>query len=91
VDRLEKADVEAGVMKSSWLPSFNHPGVEEDMKSAVGDESTREAVSTFVATQILLSIARGAWDVSDEWNQLLPGIKLTGIEGFLRNFWEGKA
>lgn len=89
MDRLEKLDIEAGVLKSSWLPSFSHPNVESDMKSEVGD-GNREAVSSFVASQFLLSIGRGAWDVSDEWNQLLPGTKVTGIEEFLRDFWEGK-
>jgi hypothetical protein len=38
----------------------------------------------------LLSSAKGAWDVSDEFNQLLPDFKFTQIEEFLAQVWEGK-
>jgi hypothetical protein len=38
----------------------------------------------------LLSSAKGAWDVSDEMNQLFPDFKFTQIEDFLTEVWEGK-
>jgi len=38
----------------------------------------------------LLSCAKGAWDVSDALNQLLPNYKFTQIEEFLSEVWEGK-
>jgi hypothetical protein len=38
----------------------------------------------------LLATDGGAWDVSNEWNKLLPQVKLTGFEEFLRKHWEGK-
>ena len=38
----------------------------------------------------LLSSAKGAWDVSDAWNQLLPDYKFTQMEDFLIKVWEEK-
>lgn len=38
----------------------------------------------------LLSSAKGAWAVSDEFNQLLPDYKFTQIEAFLVKVWEGR-
>jgi hypothetical protein len=38
----------------------------------------------------LLSSAKGAWDVSDAFNQLLPDYKFTQIEDFLARVWEGQ-
>ncbi len=39
---------------------------------------------------MLLSSAKGAWDVSDEFNRLLPDYKFTQAEDFLTQVWEGK-
>lgn len=38
----------------------------------------------------LLSSAKGAWDVSDAFNKLLPDYEFTQIENFLAKVWEGK-
>jgi hypothetical protein len=38
----------------------------------------------------LLSSAKGAWDVSTAFNQLLPDYKFTQIEEFLARVWEGQ-
>jgi hypothetical protein len=38
----------------------------------------------------LLSSAKGAWDVSDAFNQLLPDYKFTKIDEFLARVWEGQ-
>lgn len=38
----------------------------------------------------LISSVKGAWDVSDEINKLLPDFKFTQIEEFLAEVWEGK-
>jgi hypothetical protein len=32
----------------------------------------------------------GARDVCDEWDKLLPELKLTGIEEFLTSVWQDK-
>jgi hypothetical protein len=42
-----------------------------------------------VVTGGLLS-NRDPWDVSDEWNKLLPELKLAGIEEFLTAVWKDK-
>jgi len=39
---------------------------------------------------ILLSNLKGAWDSSDEWNQLLLDCKFNSAEGFLGNVWEDR-
>lgn len=38
----------------------------------------------------LLSSAKGAWDVSNAFNPLLPDYKFTQIEEFLAGVWEGQ-
>lgn len=43
-----------------------------------------------VLVGMLLSSAKGAWDISDEWNQRLPDYKFTEIEQFLGEVWKGK-
>jgi hypothetical protein len=43
-----------------------------------------------VLISTLLSSAKGAWDVSDDFNRLLPDYKFTRIEDFLAKVWEGK-
>ena len=39
---------------------------------------------------MLLSSAKGAWDVSDELNQLFPDYRFEDIESFLTRVWTGK-
>jgi len=39
----------------------------------------------------LLSCAKGAWDVSDAFNQLLPEYRFVQIEEFLAAVWKGMA
>lgn len=92
VDRLSKADVEAGELKSTWIPEFSLPKRSSIDIAPVPDAGAPSAdfLSRMVLSGSLLSISRGAWDVSDEWNQLLPQLKLTGVEEFLRKVWEGK-
>jgi hypothetical protein len=89
VDRLLKEDIERGEMKTSWLPSFSNPNSLDFAPTAAG-EIPREAISKHILSGSLLAISRGAWDVSNEWNQLLPEMKFTGIEEFLRPHWIGK-
>jgi hypothetical protein len=44
---------------------------------------------TFVSG-ILLAVKAGAFDGSDEWNQLLPDYEFESAEKFLGKVWEGK-
>jgi hypothetical protein len=39
---------------------------------------------------MLLSSMKGAWDSSDEMNQLFPDYEFTKMEDFLTKIWEGK-
>jgi hypothetical protein len=84
VDRVKKEDLEAGTLKSSWVPAFDHPSMPAD------DPAASEALSRYIVTGSLISIENGAWDVSEEWNQLLPLLKLTGIQEFLEKVWKTK-
>ena len=94
MERVTKADLESGALKTTWTPSFDHPNVNvadlEKIQAFPGATARdlKESFSRAVVTGILLSIADGAWDVSDEWNQLFPQLKLTGIEEFTRSYWE---
>ncbi|KAH9908455.1 NAD(P)-binding protein [Xylariomycetidae sp. FL2044] len=40
--------------------------------------------------RILLAIHRGAYDVTAEWNKLLPDYPFTRVEEFVKGIWEGK-
>jgi hypothetical protein len=53
-------------------------------------EDQAAALLKAVSIGILLSSSKGAWDISDEWNQLLPDYKFTSKENFLTQAWEGK-
>lgn len=42
-----------------------------------------------VTIGVTVSLARDAWAVSDEWNQLLPDFQPTRIEEYLERVWGG--
>ncbi|KAE9374057.1 nmrA-like family protein-like protein [Stipitochalara longipes BDJ] len=90
VTRLSKADVEAGDLKTEWIPSFTQESGETLAQASAPDRHPREAISRVLLAGSLLATAHGAWDTSDEWNLLLPELKLTGIEEFLRQQWKEK-
>ncbi|RYO80438.1 hypothetical protein DL766_001326 [Monosporascus sp. MC13-8B] len=81
VDKVKVEDLEAGNLKTSWGLEAVHRAVSEDQVSAL-----LKAVSI----GILLSSLKGAWDISDEMNQLFPDYEFTRIEDFLAKTWEGK-
>jgi hypothetical protein len=53
-----------------------------------GDQAQEMLKNVLIGT--LISSAKGAWDVSDEFNKLLPDFEFTKIEDFLTLIWEGK-
>jgi hypothetical protein len=61
----------------------------EKRHQAVSDEQYTSFVKT-VSIGILLSSTKGAWDVSDELNQLFPDYKFDKMEDFLSRVWNGK-
>ncbi|KIV87260.1 hypothetical protein PV11_02815 [Exophiala sideris] len=81
VDAVKMDDLEAGNFTASWKLEASHPSVSEE-------EATKMMKTVLVG--MLLSSAKGAWEVSDEWNQLFPEFKFTEIEDFLRNVWQEK-
>ena len=81
VDKVKTEDLEAGYLKTSWGLESVHQAVSEVQASAL---------LKAVAIGTLLSSAKGAWDISDELNQLFPEHEFTPIEDFLAKAWEGK-
>ncbi|KAK2053869.1 NAD(P)-binding protein [Colletotrichum caudatum] len=81
VDRLKLEDLEAGVIKTNFVTPVNLPGMSPE------EVANFTKVVTIGAT---VSLAKGTWAVSDEWNQLLPDFKPTGVEEYVRSVWEGK-
>jgi hypothetical protein len=81
IEKVKVEDLEAGNLKTSWVPAFSHPSVPKEQW---------EGYAKAVMIGSLLAMERGAWDVSDEWNKLLPELKLTSIEDFLTGVWNGK-
>ncbi|KAI1871879.1 hypothetical protein JX265_005865 [Neoarthrinium moseri] len=80
VDQVKLEDLEAGKLKASWGLEAIHPAVPVDQASEL-----LKAVSI----GILLSSSKGAWDSSDEMNQLFPDHDFTRIDDFLEKAWEG--
>jgi len=91
VETVTRADAQAGILKTSWVPAFSHPNInlDEIAKMLPAGANAQEVLAKAVVTGGLLG-NRDAWDVSDEWNKLLPQLKLTGIEEFLTSVWKDK-
>lgn len=81
VTKVKVEDLEAGDLKSSWGLQAVHHAVAHDQARALLKQ---------VAIGFLLSSSKGAWDVSDDFNQIFPDFEFTSIEDFLAGVWEGK-
>jgi hypothetical protein len=81
IDKVKFEDLENGILTASWTLGASHPSVS-------GDQVEIMLKAVLIGT--LLSSAKGAWDVSDEFNKLLPDFQFTQIEDFLTKAWEGK-
>ncbi|GAB1318521.1 Oxidoreductase BOA1 (Fragment) [Madurella fahalii] len=84
VDVLDIKDLEAGVLKSSWSPVFDVPALRHL------DEATKREASKQALIKYLLAFADGSAVVSDEWNQIFPDYKFTGLEEFMTKVWAGE-
>lgn len=73
---------ETGEWKTSWVPKINHPSIPPEQV---------EVLSRSFTAGILLAIHDKAYQISDEWNRLLPDYKFTDTEDFLTKAWRGKA
>ncbi|KAL7765592.1 hypothetical protein ACKLNR_003508 [Fusarium oxysporum f. sp. zingiberi] len=78
VEYLKSGDLEAGIVKASWLPLPEHPSIPVEM---------REKVAADMIKCFLLGIKHGALRVSGEWNKLLPDYEFTQPEEFLTKAW----
>ncbi|KAI8964893.1 NAD(P)-binding protein [Daldinia sp. FL1419] len=81
VDAVNLEDLEAGNLKTSWKLEARHPSVSDE-------EAANMLKGVFVG--MLLSSVKGAWEISDEWNQQLPHYKFTDLKQFLDEVWQGK-
>lgn len=84
LDKVKLEDLEAGSLKTSWTLGRRHPSFTEDRSDQLADVLKTVLIGT------LLSSAKGAWDVSDAFNHILPDYKFTEIEEFLTEVWKGK-
>ncbi|ENH67087.1 hypothetical protein FOC1_g10004720 [Fusarium oxysporum f. sp. cubense race 1] len=78
VEYLKSGDLEAGIVKASWLPLPEHPSIPVEM---------RKKVAADMIKCFLLGIKHGALRVSEEWNKLLPDYEFTQPEEFLTKAW----
>ncbi|KAL8822621.1 MAG: hypothetical protein Q9191_006644 [Dirinaria sp. TL-2023a] len=81
IEKVRSEDLEAGTLNTSW-------GLEKRHR-AVSEEQQDDILKT-VSIGMLLSSAKGAWNVSDEINQLFPDYEFDDIEDFLARVWNGK-
>ncbi|KAK5046584.1 hypothetical protein LTR84_007345 [Exophiala bonariae] len=77
IERVTRADLEAGRLNTTWAPKIEHPSIPPEHR-------TRE-LSDKVISRTLLAGLKGSWVVSDEWNKLLPHVKFTKVDEFLRS------
>lgn len=81
VERVKREDLEAGVLKTSWVLGKHHSAVSEDDVAHF---------KTMVLVGMLLSSAKGAWQSTDAFNILFPDYQFARAEDFLTKIWEVK-
>lgn len=81
IEKVKLDDLENGILATSWKLEMSHPSV---------NENDIEKMLTTVLIGTLVSSVKGAWDVSDTMNKLLPDFEFTRIEDFLARVWAGK-
>lgn len=74
---MQESDLKAGLLMVE-MPLIQHPSI---------PEAEREAWNKPGWIGILTAVAKGAWTVTDEWNQLLPDHEFTSIEDFIKQTW----
>ncbi|KAF5584029.1 2'-hydroxyisoflavone reductase [Fusarium subglutinans] len=82
IEWLKMEDLAAGELKTNNYPRLPLPSVPQDQV---------EAFSKMVVIGTLTAFHRGAWTVSDEWNQTFPDYKFTKAHELLKSAWEGKS
>ena len=77
LDLADEAEIDAGVLNVN-MPAIQHPSIPEDQ---------RELWHVPGWIGILTAVAKGAWTVTDEWNQILQDHTFTNLEDFVRKCW----
>ncbi|KAL4963602.1 uncharacterized protein BDV14DRAFT_201793 [Aspergillus stella-maris] len=83
IETVSTETLQSGKLNTSWtplLPEFPTADPNYD----------RVKFSEYVVAEIIFGRLKGAWETSDEWNRLLPDLKLTTVEEFLEEYWGGK-
>jgi hypothetical protein len=78
IEWLKMKDVVAGELKTDNYPRIDLPSIPQDQV---------EAFSKMAIVGILKAYHRGVYDVSNEWNQLLPDLKFTKADELLDQVW----
>ncbi|KAF5023091.1 hypothetical protein F66182_4848 [Fusarium sp. NRRL 66182] len=78
VAKLSSSDLRADIVKAPWLPIPDHPSIPVEIRSKYAADMTKG---------LLLAFKDGAFQISDEWNRLLPDYKFTAPEEFLSKAW----
>ncbi|OOF98858.1 hypothetical protein ASPCADRAFT_162634 [Aspergillus carbonarius ITEM 5010] len=81
IERVKAQDLAAGTWETSWVPRLDHPSIPPEQV---------DGLAKFFASGILLAISARSFEVSDEWNRLLPDYKFTAMEEFLSDAWREK-
>lgn len=81
VDNVNIEDLKLGKLTSSWRPMLRHP--------SFSPEEVRHASEQF-SIQSLLAIAKGGWEMSDEWNIALPDLQFADLAEVLQASWQGE-
>ncbi|KAF2160733.1 hypothetical protein M409DRAFT_28870 [Zasmidium cellare ATCC 36951] len=79
ITTLQRADLEAGITKSSWLPMIDHPGM-----------PNAQELASELSAGMILAISAGALNTTDEWNRVFPEYTFMSAERFLEGVWKGK-
>lgn len=74
-------DLLAGELKTEHYPRLNLPSIPEDQV---------EAFSKTATIGVLISISNEVWNVSDEWNKLLPDYEFTKVQDYVEGVWGGR-
>ncbi|PGH11857.1 hypothetical protein AJ79_04654 [Helicocarpus griseus UAMH5409] len=82
IEKVKIEDLEGGVLNTSWTLRKRHKAVPEEQSATL---------VKVVSIGILLSSLKGAWDVTDDLNQLFSDYVFDKIEDFLTRVWSGKS
>ncbi|KAK5082505.1 hypothetical protein LTR70_008391 [Exophiala xenobiotica] len=81
IDHVNVDDLQIGKLKMSWMPAEGHRSFNQEQAAKIIEQA-------YIG--ILLSSTKGAWDVSNDFNQLFPDYEFTQIEAYLNDVWKGK-